>query len=93
VATVGNSKSRGEQGDSTSLKVAVQLGHWPRALIYNNNKHLILYNLREFQNPINFSPEYNTVRLVALLKALHIHQCTSELYCSEDIQEDAVHLQ
>jgi hypothetical protein len=34
---MGTSKTRGEQGSTTSLKVAVQLGHWLQALIYNNN--------------------------------------------------------
>jgi hypothetical protein len=36
-ATMGMSQIRGEQGSTTSLKAAVQPGHWPRALIYNNN--------------------------------------------------------
>jgi hypothetical protein len=35
-ATVGTSKTRREQGSTTSLKAAVQPGHWLRALIYNN---------------------------------------------------------
>jgi hypothetical protein len=38
-ATVGTSKTRGEQGSTTSLKAAVQPGHWLRALIYNNNNN------------------------------------------------------
>jgi hypothetical protein len=36
-ATMGTSKTRGEQGSTTSLKAAVQPGHWLWALIYNNN--------------------------------------------------------
>jgi hypothetical protein len=40
---MGTSKTRGEQGSTTSLKAAVQLGHWLRALIYNNNKRDTVY--------------------------------------------------
>jgi hypothetical protein len=36
-AAVGTSKTRGEQGSTTSQKAAVQSGYWLRALIYNNN--------------------------------------------------------
>jgi hypothetical protein len=41
-ATAGTSKTRGEQGGTTSLKAAVQPGHWLRALIYNNNSKLVM---------------------------------------------------
>jgi hypothetical protein len=37
--TMGTSKTRGEQGSTTSLKAAVQLGHLLRALIYKNTRH------------------------------------------------------
>jgi hypothetical protein len=46
-ATVGMSKTRGEQGSITSLKAAVQPGHWLWAVIYyynNNNNALTLKN-------------------------------------------------
>jgi hypothetical protein len=36
-ATMETSKTRGEQGSTTSLRAAVHLGHWLWALIYNNN--------------------------------------------------------
>jgi hypothetical protein len=40
-ATVGTSKTRGEQGSTTSLKAAVQPGHWLRALIYSNFTYIL----------------------------------------------------
>jgi hypothetical protein len=36
-ATMGMSKTRGGQGSTTSLKAAMQPGHWLRTLIYKNN--------------------------------------------------------
>jgi hypothetical protein len=45
VATIATSKIRGKHGSTTSLKAAVQPGHWLRALIYNNNKVKIKFTL------------------------------------------------
>jgi hypothetical protein len=40
-ATMGKSKTRGEQSSTTSLKTAVQPGHWLQALIFNKKKSYI----------------------------------------------------
>jgi hypothetical protein len=67
---VGTSKTRGEQVSTTSLKAAVQPGHWLRALIYKNN--IQEGDILRIRNNEELNRSINGESILRFIKALRI---------------------